>query len=360
MTILYSLLSAQNENISDFPKVTLHDSVAIASARSINVEPFKPALSTSKPISQQNYILQIQENITLGMKSCGFMVNKEYGDLRISGTITRIDNKGIQMSMGIDVSIFTKDSVKVADIVDNVSSFNGDYKDQIRQMSDELSGRFIKVVKENRKNASSVNLNDNKGPEPERLACDLVKGKKISFCTLYYPQIKGTATIINAEIQKRTSENKFIGYKIAYGIDTVLQRFYREQTNEDIEKIPDDLLAKIKESKTDYVLLLYNFADRTPGAMKAERGGKKVNWVSNGQFQSHTINQGMADINAFTSLYCRADIFDIQTNRVVAQRDIWSDEEECGSDVVECTIDKIVEMFTVYNPKKEKNIPCWK
>jgi hypothetical protein len=49
----------------------------------------------------------------------------------------------------------------------------------------------------------------------------------------------------------------------------------------------------------------------------------------------------------------------LQKNSDVTQRNIWSDEEECGSDVVECTFDEIVELFTVYNSEK-KNVPYWK
>lgn len=362
ITMGCTLLFAQNVTISKYPAITVYDTVALVSAHSVNIEPFTPAQATSKPLDQQIYIRQIQENITLGMKSCGFTVNAGKDDIRIAGVITKIDNKGMQMSIGIIVSIVTKDSVKVAEIVDEVSSFNGDYKDQIRQMSDELSGRFIKIIKDIM-NTSAIELISNSKQVPDRLVCDQVKGKKITFCTLYHPQIKGTATIINAEIQKRTTENKFIGYKIAYGIDTAFQRIYREQTAEYIEKIPDELLAKIKESKTDYFLVLYNFADRTPGAMKSGQGGRSIltqNSYGTMGFYSLPNNKEMADINAFTSLYCRADIFDVKTNVSIATRDIWSDEETCRSDIVECTIDKIVEMFTEYNPNKKKNIPCWK
>lgn len=48
-------------------------------------------------------------------------------------------------------------------------------------MYDELSGKFIKSIKEIRKNASAVKLDDNKESVSERLACDLVKGKKYHF-----------------------------------------------------------------------------------------------------------------------------------------------------------------------------------
>jgi hypothetical protein len=65
-----------------------------------------------------------------------------------------------------------------------------------------------------------------------------------------------------------------------------------------------------------------NFADRTPGAMTKERGGETIHWISNGQLQLHTNNQGMADIKAFKSLYSKADIFDVQKSSVVAQRNI--------------------------------------
>jgi len=362
----YSSIVDKIKSKSAVDSIQIFKPEILAGAKSFIVDEFRSAPVTKKLPDQTSYIKQMSESLSSILRASGYSVVKagESGAeeaLMLKGEFTEIDNKGSVNTLSVHMTIMTGDNLKVAEIIDGTAVY-GKYVEPVRQLIDDEAsrlGQFLRTVK-NDFEASK----DNSTKIPDRISCKFINGKKIAFCALYNQKNRGVATIISAELQKKASEDEYKTSKLPYSIDTILQRFDHERTAFARHvNLPDEIAQKSRASGTDFLLLLYDFMDQKPSPEKEHQGaigfgvnsGRRISAVTFAQYKPD-----LADINSISSIYCKADLFDLSTNKVVVQNDIWTDDDDdCSGDEVECALQKIALIFGDYNEKKKKIISCW-
>ena len=334
----------------------------------IAIGEFKPATDIKKVMGQFRYAAQLRETLLLGLRSAGFTTTDGVDstrppDLILEGAFTELDNKGAVTSVGITLSVKSYATKKDILLISNTqSSFGGDFKDQIRSLTDEQGLAIVKYFKE-RKNAKGAAASQQSSPS---FTCKELTSSKMVFCALYAPQIRATANIISVEIQKWTGKRKVPMSKIPYSVDTAFQRIYSQRSSDaPMESLPEPIRSLLKSESIDYCLLLYDFKDRVPGGMKEKTGAPvSVLVPAPGTPGMMMIPGGGGDrlgaANQFTSIYCRLSIFNIDANKSLVSDVLWADKEDCGDEVVQCLVGMIKKSLSEYDEKKKKKVPCWK